>query len=588
MANRNRNRILVFIISLFLLVSCSMDIFAAGSTEATSGTNSMTYSNGISLELDGENLYPSTYDESDYTSWQTYDFGKEYVYNVETMSWEGDSPVEEGVLQDKTKAKNADTSINLANITENPVSIRLTGTNDSFKVVIDGNGQAVKLTLDNLSLTSADRAINIKNSSVSYVVLDGENSLETLINSEDKNVLKSAADLILDGSGSLSVVANSKNGIACDSVICFLGGDTTVTVADKTFYTNTDDSENPVVEETKGTAVKAYLGFVMLDGNLTIYANNSDTYYESKGIKVDGYDESEGIDESLSAGMGWIVIDGGKLTVVSQGKAISAGYDGDDGVPSSSANYPVPDVYINGGEISVTTLHAIREDSKNSDDGVSPEGIEAKNNMYITGGTIIINSTDDCINASNDIYISGGLIYACASDNDAIDAGATENQGALYISGGALIAMGSGQPESGLDCNSNSRFQYTGGIIISMGGGQSNVPQASGTTAYTASAGSVSSGTSYALVQDGKVVLAFKVPAGYRYGNSVLMGSGDLASGSATLISGASVQASDSFSGAIYYGTVSVSGGNTSSVTVSNTQSGGMGGPGGGFPGGRF
>ena len=594
MANKRRNGLVVLILSVLFLVSCTMDIFALGSSESSSGSSgtgsattyssNSTYKSTITTDLDGENLYPDTYNESDYTSWQSYDFGTEYVFNVETMTWEGTSPVETGVVTDKTKAKNADTSINLVNNTEAPISIRLTGTNDAFKFVIDGNGQAVRLTLDNLNLTSTDRAINIKNSSVSYVVLEGENSLETLINSEDKNVLKSAADLIIDGTGSLSVTANAKNGIACDSVICFLGGSTTVTVAEKTAYTNTDDKDNPVVEETKGTAIKAYLGFVMLDGNLTIYGNNSTKYYEAKGIKVDGYDESEEIDESLSAGMGWIVIDGGTLTVTTQGKAISAGYDGDDGVPTSKANYPIPNVYINGGDITITTLHAPREDSRNADDGVSPEGIEAKNNLYITGGTIVINSTDDCINAANAVYISGGLIYAYASQNDAIDAGAEESQGAFYISGGALIAMGKSAPEGGLDCNSNARFQYTGGIIIAMGG-SNNVPQASGTTAYTASASNASAGTSYALIQDGKVVLAFTVPAGYKTGSSVLLGSGELKEGSATLVSGATVTAESAFNSTIYYGSVSVTGGTATTVTVAN-QGGGMGGP-GGFPGGQ-
>ena len=403
MVNKRRNGFIVLILSVLFLVSCTMDIFALGSSESSSGSSgtgsattyssTSTYKSTITTDLDGENLYPDTYNESDYTSWQSYDFGTEYVYNVETKSWVGTSPVETGVVTDKTKAKNADTSINLVNNTDSAISIRLTGTNDAFKFVIDGNGQAVKLTLDNLSLTSADRAINIKNSSVSYVVLEGENSLETLINSEDKNVLKSAADLIIDGTGSLSVTANAKNGIACDSVICFLGGSTTVTVAEKTAYTNTDDKDNPVVEETKGTAIKAYLGFVMLDGNLTIYGNNSTKYYEAKGIKVDGYDESEEIDESLSAGMGWIVIDGGTLTVTTQGKAVSAGYDGDDGVPTSKANYPIPNVYINGGDITITTLHAPREDSRNADDGVSPEGIEAKNNLYIDRKSTRLNSS---------------------------------------------------------------------------------------------------------------------------------------------------------------------------------------------------
>ena len=583
MAYRKYNLLAVLLLLIALLASCNTDI-TSGSTSGTSNTKD--YQNSVSVTTDAENLYPETYDEDDYTSWKTYDFGTQYVFDVSTKTWVGASPADSGVAKVTLK----DNSLKVTNKLDSAINIALTGSDSLFKVVIEGNSQPVKLTLDDLSLTSNERAINVKASQVTYIVLEGENSLDTNINSYDKNVLKSAADMIFDGTGSLSVTANSKNGIVSDSVIAILDGDISVTVAEKTFYTNDNDTEedtsDDVVEETKGTAIKPYLGFVMLGGNLTIYGNNSDTYYEAKGIKVDGYDEDEGIDESLSAGMGWIVIDGGTLTVTTQGKAISAGYDGDDGVPTSSENYPVPNVYINGGDINITTLHAPREDSNNADDGVSPEGIEAKNNMYITGGTIVLNTTDDCLNASEAIYISGGYIYAYASQNDAIDAGSDENQGGFYISGGVIVAMGAGAPEGGLDCNSNSRFLYTGGLIIAMGG-SNNVPQASGTTAYTVSAGSVSEGTTYALIQDGKVTLAFKVPSGYRYGSNVLLGSGDLTQGSATLISGGTVEGSSQFNGTVYYGTVSVSGGTASSVTVSNTTSSGPSGNIGGGPGGR-
>ena len=582
MAHRKYNIIVFLVVLTAIIASCNPDVVSG-----SSGTgNTSTYRNTVSVTIDADNIYPDSYDETDYTSWTTYDFGTEYAFNVETKTWVGTSPDETAVTVDTS----VEGELTIKNSTKNPLNIRLTGTNADLSVVINGNKQAVKVTLDNLSLTSTARALNIKKSSATYIVLEGQNSLETNINSYDKNVLKSAADMIIDGTGSLSVTANSKNGIVSDSVIAILGGNITVTVADKTFYTNDNDTEDDtsddVVEETKGTAIKPYLGFVMLGGNLTIYGNNSDTYYEAKGIKVDGYDEEEGIDEALSAGMGWIVIDGGTLTVTTQGKAISAGYDGDDGVPTSSANYPVPNVYINGGDITITTLHVPREDSRNADDGVSPEGIEAKNNMYITGGTLVLNTTDDCLNASEEIYISGGYIYAYASQNDAIDAGSQENQGGLYISGGVVVAMGAGAPEGGLDCNSNSRFQYTGGLIVAMGG-SNNVPQATGTTAYTVSTGNVSAGTTYALVQDGEVILAFKVPAGYRYANSVLLGSGELTQGTATLISGATVEAENTFNDTLYYGTVSVSNGTSNSVTVANTSSGGQGGFPGGNPGGN-
>ncbi len=574
MTKKRLSFLTTLIVLIAMLVSCNAD-----ATSSSSGTaNTSTYKEAVSVTSDSENLYPSTYNEDDYTSWATYDFGTEYVFNVNTKTWEGTSPEEAGVATVTLKSA----SLKVVNTSSSAINIRLTGSNSSFKVTVEGNSQAVKVTLDNVSLTSSDRALNIKSSSVSYVVLEGENSLETLINSEDKNVLKSASDLIFDGDGSLSVTANSKNGIVSDSVICILNGDITVTVAEITCYTDEDTSE---IVADKGTGIKALLGFVMLDGDLTIYGNNSTKGYESKGIKVDGFEADTLADESLAAKMGWIVIDGGNITIRTQGKAISAGWkESEDDKPASSANYPVPDVYINGGNIDIVTYATPRDDTATLE-GVSPEGIEAKNNLYITGGTLVLNTTDDCLNASESIYISGGLIYAYASQNDAIDAGAEENQGALTISGGVVVAFGAGAPEGGLDCNSNARFKYTGGLIVALGG-SNNVPQASGTTAYTANTSSASAGTTYALVQDGEVVLAFKVPSGYKSGSSVLLGSEKLSQGTATLISGATVQADSVFNGTVYYGNVTVSGGTSTSVTVSNTSGGNAGGPGGGFAGG--
>ena len=540
---------------------------------ADSGTtNTAEYSNFIELSADSDNLYPVTYNEADYTSWQTYDFGTEYTFDVSSKTWTGTSPLETGIVSETLKSK----SLKLVNLTDSPLNIRLTGNNSSFKITIDGNAQAVKITFDNLNLVSEDRAVNIKNSSASYIVLEGSSSLETKINSYDKNVLKTETDLILDGTGELSVTANSKNGIVTEyGVLAVLNGNITITVSSSTAYTNDNDTEDDTsddtVEPTKGTAVSPMLGFVMLNGNLTICGNNSSKGYESKGIKVNGYEEDEVPDESLSAGKGWIVIDGGTITVKTQGKAISAGWkQSEDDLPSFSVNYPVPNVYINGGTFDIQTFATPRDDTA-ALDGVSPEGIEAKNNLYITGGTLVINSTDDSLNASNGIYISEGLIYAKSSQNDAIDAGAEENQGYMNISGGTVIALGSGQPETGFDCNSNTRFEYTGGVIIAMGGGQNNTPQAEGTTAYTTTVNNVSAGKNYALIQNDTVVLVFKVPEGYSYGNCVLLGSGDLTTGNATLISACSVNAENCFDSVLYYGTAEVSNGKSISVTVSNS-----------------
>ena len=579
------------LISIFLLfiffISCNSELSALGVTMTrnqpyvnqlpngnqnvnpiTNQTaNDTVYSNTISISSEGTNIYPSNYDKSDYIKWQTYDFGTEYVFNVETSSWVGTSPVESGAAEVTLKAS----SLKIVNKLNTPINIRLKGTNESFKVTVEANSQPVKLSLDNLDLVSSDRALNIKDSSVSYIVLTGNNSLETKINSEDKNVIKSASNLIFDGSGSLTVTANSKNGIASDYVICILNGKITVNVAEETVYTDEDTGETV---SDKGTAIKSLLGFVMLDGELEINGKNLKKGYESKGIKVDGFEAGTLSDESEASGMGWIIIDGGNITVKTYGKAISAGWkESEDDKPESTSNYPEPNVYLNGGVFNITTYAVPRDDTAFLE-GVSPEGIEAKNNLYITGGTYIISTTDDCINASNAVYISGGMIYACSSANDSIDAGAEENEGYLYISGGVVVALGSGQMETGLDCNSNSRFQFTGGTIVAMGGGQNNTPQASGTTAYTVSTSGLSAEKTYALVQNDNLVLVFKVPSGYKFANSVLLGTSGLSEGSAVLLSEVTVSESKNFAGAVFYGDVNVSGGYSNNVNVSNTSTG--------------
>ena len=149
MAHRKHKWVAVLVLAVIFLASCSMDIFASGSHESTdTGTSggtyssSTTYSNAVSVQLDGENIYPDTYNEEDYTVWKTYDFGTEYVFDVSTKTWVGDAPAED-VATVAIKAKN----LKVTNLTENPISIRLTGTNGTFKVTIEGNGQPVKVTL---------------------------------------------------------------------------------------------------------------------------------------------------------------------------------------------------------------------------------------------------------------------------------------------------------------------------------------------------------------------------------------------------------------------------------------------------------
>ncbi|MBR4426512.1 MAG: carbohydrate-binding domain-containing protein, partial [Spirochaetales bacterium] len=113
-------------------------------------------------------------------------------------------------------------------------------------------------------------------------------------------------------------------------------------------------------------------------------------------------------------------INGGSISIQSVGKAITAGWKlSEDAETEDTSDDPIPNVYINGGYILIITTGTPYEDS--DDESLSPEGIEAKNELYINGGYIELHTTDDCLNAGKAVIINGGYVYAIASDNDSID-----------------------------------------------------------------------------------------------------------------------------------------------------------------------
>ncbi|MBQ9396535.1 MAG: carbohydrate-binding domain-containing protein, partial [Proteobacteria bacterium] len=207
----------------------------------------------------------------------------------------------------------------------------------------------------------------------------------------------------------------------------------------------------------------------MKNGTVNISANDNITNYESRGIKVDGSDATD-----CHTGKGYIHIENGELNISSDAKALTAGWDAsEDATTQITTDDPVPDVIVSGGKLNLTTTTSPRENNTNS---LSPEGIEGKHNVTISGGEIIVNTTDDGIQAGNTLEISGGKIYAHSSKNDALD-----GNGSIIISGGKTMALGASQPEAGLDADNNSNVSYAGGLLIAIGG-DNNAPQGSGTT----------------------------------------------------------------------------------------------------------
>lgn len=353
-------------------------------------------------------------------------------------------------------------------------NIELTGSVDvGVRIVSDG---AFVLTLDSVSIRSMDSskqaALEIDGAEC-FIVLVGESTIEGCT-SKKGNAIESSDSIVFSGEGVLNVVGNTKHGIVSGDVVCIQSGVLNVVL-------------NP--ETSSGTGIKPVNGYVQNGGTVRISALNMTVGSETKGIKVDG-DENE---TEYGAGKGYILINGGELTIDSSGKGMTAGFDPtEDGDTTSSIHDPYADVFVNNGLITITTYATPREDTytngASNDDGVSPEGIEGKRSVTINGGKIVLNTTDDCINASVDgsasIVFNGGLIYAYSSNADSID-----SNGTIVLNGGILIALGSSVPECGIDCDSDSRFTYTGGTLIAMGGGN-QLPSSPSTTGFVLSNGS--------------------------------------------------------------------------------------------------
>lgn len=399
-----------------------------------------------------------------------------------------------------------------------------------------------KLSLNSATIASTDGpAINIQSKQRAFVTLTGTNTLSdtstwtarTLADGGSmdlKGTVFSEGPLIFSGSGSLGVTAASKHALCSDAHMRLASGTVTLTAKKK-------------------DGIRTNNAFVMDGGSLTI------TTATGKGIKVEGKEDS-------STPIGFVAINAGTLNITSYDKAITASWESaEDGTTTTLADDPDPRVTINGGALSITTTGTPYETTT---DSLSPEGIEAKSVLTITGGTLTINTTDDGLNAGTGIVISGGTLYVKSSVNDAID-----SNGIMTISGGMVVADGASGAEGGFDCDSNT-FTVTGGTFIGIGGRNSSVTK-SASTQNTVALGNVSAGLLVIKDAAGNIAFAYTMP---ETSGAVLLSSSALKTGTSyTVYRGGSIGSHTTLFNGLYIGGSSYSGSTStgSSFTISST-----------------
>ena len=383
---------------------------------------------------------------------------------------------------------------------------------------------------------------------------------------------------------------------------------------------------NITVKGTKGRDCIRALNAVIIDGGtINLKANGTIQDDESNGIRVDGEDaDDDDMTVEYTAGAGFIIINDGNLTINTVAKGITAHWKSaksviGDSAYTASANksllcenllkdtsltLPDPYVTINGGTINITTTGEPYEGRTDDDPSCSPEGIEAKADLTINGGTITLNCTDDAINAGGNITINGGAIYAYSSMNDAIDSNGSKG---ITINGGVVVALGLTTPECAFDCDQNP-LTINGGTLIGLGTSNYTAPKSGKQSAFVLSSSSLgSAGTSFAVVdQSGNPVFVYTLPS--KTGDIAILSSPDIKTGTSYSVkTGVTLSGGTKFHN-LYTSLPEIRGGSSSLTSISTSSSntvytdssagntfGGQGGPGqqegpggfGGGPGGR-
>lgn len=400
-----------------------------------------------------------------------------------------------------TAAFDSDGNLQLTYTGNTLVEIALSGNLDGSLIVKSDDANYI-LLLNGVSITGKTLpAIQLESSTKVFIRLADEsrNTVSDSAYNTKKGVITASGDIVFDGSdtGTLDIFVYKKHGIKADGGVTINNGDIMI-IGD---------------ESAQGNMISADLFFEMNGGFLNIFAQGSVHASESKGIKVNGV-------EGTGAGLGYVKINGGVINIESVSKAITAGWKlSEDATTEDTSDDPIPNVYINGGEIYIYTYGTPYEYSEQ--ESLSPEGIEAKNELVINDGYIVLFTTDDSLNATNAVTINGGFVYAFASENDSID-----SNGTIAINGGTVVAMSSSR-EQAFDCDNDTNFTYTGGTYVGAGNGN-NMPKSPATTAHSIAYGE---GTFYAgdqiavLNSSGEVVTGFVVPYGIDSITSIVFGS---------------------------------------------------------------
>lgn len=510
-------------------------------------------SNGY-LSLTDDVSFSSTLDYEEYIGESNFEINEEEYQNYPILLGT-DGLVGTTMMYTKLVVEVDGTDLKITNTSSEKYNIILSGSWNGG-ITIESDESDIMVTLAESMITGINTpALILKGENTTYIKSMGSSVISDTGDNKKKGVLTSDGNVVFFGDGEITVNGEKKHGLKVDGVVEIEGGTVRINIA----------------ETAEGNGISADDAFLMNGGYLYIFAKGNVYGEESKGIKVNGRESDNP--------MGWVEINGGYIEIESVGKGITAGFEADeDEETEDTSDDPDPILTINGGVVKIRSTGTPYEIS--DEESLSPEGLEAKDKLFINGGIVEVSATDDAINAGSSIEINGGYVFAVSRGDDGID-----SNGTIVFNGGTAVIIGAGGMGLGIDCDSDNNIKYNGGTLIGIGGGN-NAPVSGNMISFSFDM----SGSSFVLQsEEGDVIAAYTLPSSKTQNNVVVM-SEKLEKGKTyNVVVDAGIESDGVFNG-LSLGDTSVSGGTvTYSEVASSIASGyhysmGRGMKGGGMP----
>lgn len=380
------------------------------------------------------------------------------------------------------------------NLTDGSITVDVSDENAKVQIVLNG----VNIYCESgapICVLNADKVfITLAEGSENYLK-NGE-TLGTVGEYEMNAVIYSRSDLTINGSGSLEVNSPAGHGISSKDDLAITGGSITVTCANQGLDAN--DSiricgGNLTVDSGKDgihaeNTEDASLGFVYISGGTMNIESEGD------GISASAYLQIENGDITILAGGGY---ENGTSASSGGWGQMGGGFGGKGGRPGSSGSSSSSSTEDSESMKGLKAAGGILISNGSFSLDTADDSIHSNDSVTINGGTFEISSGDDGVHAevsltitacnmniaeayegleAESIYVKGGTMVMNCSDDGLNASGGTDSSGTeggrdgMFGGGGFGGGMGGTSENATIDISGGSLTIYSGGDAVDSNG----------------------------------------------------------------------------------------------------------------------